>query len=152
MKKVVKASLILAIILVSTSTVFAGGQQDSSGQKESKKKLVIWDIQTANGSMKEMIDEAAAQFSEDQGVEMEVVHIENENYKTKINIALNSYPPDIFHNWGGGGLKSQVDAGLVEPITDVADQLKDRYIPSSFDHMTFDDQIYGVSYSGMASV
>jgi len=146
MRKLRMAGLTLVILLVVVSGAFAAGQQ------EKKEKLVIWDNQTANGTMKEMIDEAADQFTKDTGVDVEVVHIESDNYKTKINIALNSYPPDIFHNWGGGGLKSQVDAGLVEPITDIADQMKTRFIPSSFDHMTFNGQVYGVSYSGMASV
>ena len=146
MRKFGFAGLGLVIALFAVPGAFAAGQQ------EEKEKLVIWDNQTANGTMKEMIDIAAEQFTKDTGVEVEVVHIESDNYKTKINIALNSYPPDIYHNWGGGGLKSQVDAGLVEPITEIADQMKTRFIPSSFDHMTFDDQVYGVSYSGMASV
>lgn len=132
---------------------FTAGGLFAAGQTESKEKLVIWDIQTADGTMKEMIDKAAEQFAQDTGVEVEVVHIDNENYKTKINIALGSeFPPDVFHSWGGGGLKSQVDAGLVEPITEVASLKKASFMPSSFDHLTFSGETYAYPYSGMASV
>ena len=44
--------------------------------------------------------------------------LQNEQFKTKIPIALQSdSPPDVFQSWGGGGLVDQVKAGKVADVT-----------------------------------
>jgi raffinose/stachyose/melibiose transport system substrate-binding protein len=51
-------------------------------------------------------------------VTIDVVPIQNEQFPTKIPIALQSdSPPDIFQQWGGGQLTDQVKAGKVQDIT-----------------------------------
>ena len=52
------------------------------------------------------------------GVTIKVVPLQNEQFTTKIPIALQSNsPPDVFQNWGGGGLVDQVKAGKVADLT-----------------------------------
>ena len=44
--------------------------------------------------------------------------IENEAFKTKLTTLVQAdTPPDLFQSWGGGGLREQVEAGLVQDIT-----------------------------------
>lgn len=54
-------------------------------------------------------------------VTIEVVPIQNEQFNTKIPVALQSQdPPDLFQQWGGGQLADQVEAGKIMDLTEVA--------------------------------
>jgi raffinose/stachyose/melibiose transport system substrate-binding protein len=73
---------------------------------------------------------------------------QNDAYKTKIKTALGAgQGPTIIWGWGGGGLKSWVDADQVEDLTSWfgsnAD-LKDRLFASSFGPATIDGKIYAM--------
>lgn len=73
---------------------------------------------------------------------------ENDAYKTKIRTALGAgQAPTIIWGWGGGGLKSWVDAGQVDDLTDWFAQnaaVKDRLFPSSFGAATVNGKIYAM--------
>ena len=116
-------------------------------------KIELWDVQTA-GFLKDVVDNAAAKFNETSDVKLTVVHVLNDQYKTKLKVVMGAgNPPDLFQNWGGGPLKEYVDAGMVEPLSDELKQaLLERYIPSAFDPVTFDDVTYGVPYAGLTGV
>jgi raffinose/stachyose/melibiose transport system substrate-binding protein len=73
---------------------------------------------------------------------------QNDAYKTKIKTAIGSgQAPTIIWGWGGGGLKSYVDAGQVEDLTqwftDNAD-LKDKLFPSTFGAATVGGKVYAM--------
>ena len=73
---------------------------------------------------------------------------ENDAYKTKIRTAIGAgQAPTIIWGWGGGGLKSWVEAGQVEDLTDWFGQnaaVKDRLFPSSFGAATVNGRIYAM--------
>jgi raffinose/stachyose/melibiose transport system substrate-binding protein len=73
---------------------------------------------------------------------------QNDAYKPKIKTALGAgQGPTIIWGWGGGGLKSYVDAGQVEDLTDWFGQnaaVKDRLFPSSFGAATVNGKIYAM--------
>jgi len=73
---------------------------------------------------------------------------QNDAYKTKIKTAIGAgQAPTIIWGWGGGGLKSYVDAGQVEDLTSWFDQnstVKDRLFPSSFGAATVNSKIYAM--------
>jgi raffinose/stachyose/melibiose transport system substrate-binding protein len=73
---------------------------------------------------------------------------QNDAYKTKIKTAIGAgQAPTIIWGWGGGGLKSYVDAGQVEDLTDWFGQnaaVKDRLFPSSFGAATVGGKIYAM--------
>ncbi|GMA64983.1 extracellular solute-binding protein [Alicyclobacillus fastidiosus] len=51
-------------------------------------------------------------------IQSTVQFFENDPYKQKIQIAIGTHnPPDIFTGWGGGVLKSYIDAGDVYDLT-----------------------------------
>jgi raffinose/stachyose/melibiose transport system substrate-binding protein len=73
---------------------------------------------------------------------------QNDAYKTKIKTALGAgQGPTIIWGWGGGGLKSYVEANQVEDLTswfsDNPD-VKKRLFPSSFGAATINDKIYAM--------
>ncbi len=73
---------------------------------------------------------------------------QNDAYKTKIKTAIGAgQAPTIIWGWGGGGLKSYVQAGQVEDLTSWFAQnaaVKDRLFPSSFGAATIDGKIYAM--------
>jgi raffinose/stachyose/melibiose transport system substrate-binding protein len=73
---------------------------------------------------------------------------QNDAYKTKIKTALGAdQGPTIIWGWGGGGLKSWVNAGQVEDLTSWFDDnadVKDRVFAASFGPATIDGKIYAM--------
>jgi raffinose/stachyose/melibiose transport system substrate-binding protein len=72
----------------------------------------------------------------------------NDPYKTKIKTALGAgKAPTIIWGWGGGGLRTWVDAGQVDDLTSWFGEnpkVKDRLIDSSFGPATIDGKIYAM--------
>jgi raffinose/stachyose/melibiose transport system substrate-binding protein len=73
---------------------------------------------------------------------------ENDAYKQKIKTAIGAgQAPTLIWGWGGGGLKSYVEAGQVEDLTDWFGQnaaIKDRLFPTSFGPATVNSKIYAM--------
>jgi raffinose/stachyose/melibiose transport system substrate-binding protein len=73
---------------------------------------------------------------------------QNDAYKTKIKTAIGAgQAPTIIWGWGGGGLKSYVQAGQVDDLTDWFAQnasVKDRLFPSAFGAATVNGKIYAM--------
>jgi len=73
---------------------------------------------------------------------------QNDAYKTKIKTAIGAgQAPTIIWGWGGGTLKTYVDAGQVEDLTSwfaSNPAVKDRRFPSSFGPATVGGKIYAI--------
>lgn len=73
---------------------------------------------------------------------------QNDPYKTKIKTAIGAgQAPTIIWGWGGGGLRTWVEAGQVEDLTSWFEQnpkVKDKLIQSSFGPATIDGKIYAM--------
>lgn len=73
---------------------------------------------------------------------------ENDPFKQKLQIAMGAHnAPDIWTGWGGGVLKSYIDAGDVYNLTSALNadpSWKNRFLPSVMKPVTFNGKIYGV--------
>jgi len=73
---------------------------------------------------------------------------QNDAYKQKIKTAIGAgQAPTMIWGWGGGGLKSYVDAGQVEDLTGWFGEnaaVKDKIFPSSFGAATVGGKIYAM--------
>src|SRR6266496_1083440 len=73
---------------------------------------------------------------------------QNDAYKTKIKTAIGAgQAPTIIWGWGGGTLRTYVEAGAVEDLTSWFDQnskVKDRLFPSAFGAATIDGKVYAM--------
>jgi raffinose/stachyose/melibiose transport system substrate-binding protein len=80
--------------------------------------------------------------------QIKYTEFQNDAYKTKIKTAIGAgQAPTIIWGWGGGGLKSYVDAGAVEDLTSWFAQnsdVKSRLFPSSFGAATVGGKIYAM--------
>jgi len=100
-----------ATLVTATVGTAAGGSQ--------KKVTLVWWHNATQGEGLKLWTGAIKDFQKAHpNVKIKSVPLQNENFKTKIPIALqSSNPPDIFQNWGGGGLVDQVKAKKVADLT-----------------------------------
>jgi raffinose/stachyose/melibiose transport system substrate-binding protein len=72
----------------------------------------------------------------------------NDDYKQKIKTAIGAgQAPTMIWGWGGGGLKSYVDANQVVDLTDWLTQnaaVKSKILPSSFGAATVNGKVYAL--------
>ena len=82
------------------------------------------------------------------GTKISYTEFQNDAYKTKIKTAIGAgQAPTMIWGWGGGGLKSYVEADAVEDLTDWFSQnsaVKSRLFPSSFGAATINGKIYAM--------
>ncbi|TDD34522.1 extracellular solute-binding protein [Nonomuraea terrae] len=73
---------------------------------------------------------------------------QNDAFKTKIKTAIGAgQAPTLIWGWGGGTLRSYVQAGQVDDLTSWFDEnpaVKERLFPSSFGAATVDGKIYAM--------
>jgi raffinose/stachyose/melibiose transport system substrate-binding protein len=102
------------------------------------------------GQPQQGIREDTVKRFNDANPNSKITHTEfqNDAYKTKIKTAIGAgQAPTIIWGWGGGGLKSYVDAGQVDDLTPWFDQNADqktRRFPSSFGAATVNGKIYAL--------
>ena len=79
----------------------------------------MWWHNVTRGPGQKLYKDIASEFQKQHpGITIKAVPLQNEQFKTKIPIALQSdSPPDVFQSWGGGGLVDQVKAGKVADVT-----------------------------------
>jgi raffinose/stachyose/melibiose transport system substrate-binding protein len=111
--------------------------------------IVVWDIQT--GSEQKSLLQEAADFNKTHPNTPVQYQWLASNYPTKLSVAIGAHRgPDIFMGWGGGILKSYVDAG---DVVDLTSALKsdpawmNRYRPSVLANATFNGKTYAVPYN-----
>lgn len=104
MKKATLYLLVISLLLGSSLSVYA--QQVN---------LTLWHIHTNEGAAQYTIQDAIRRFEADYpNVKIEEVQIINDEYKTKLMIAMGANDePDIFMSWGGGPLETYINAGKV---------------------------------------
>jgi raffinose/stachyose/melibiose transport system substrate-binding protein len=129
----------LAVSLaVGTVSIFAQGATPIT--------LNLWHIQTM-ATRKVPIENAAKRFeAANPGVKVVISVYENDPYKTKLKTVSGPDFPDVFHSWGGGWLKSFVDAGLVADITAESAAWKAKVNPAAFDFNKYNGKVYGSPY------
>lgn len=103
-----------AVLVASSAGLAAPGHKASS-----KAVTLVWWHNANQGAGKALWAQAAKEFhAAHPDVTIKVVPFQNEQFKTKIPIALqSSSPPDVFQSWGGGGLVDQVKAKKVAEVT-----------------------------------
>lgn len=111
-------------------------------------KLVIWSHTVATAD--EHYSAAYEEYTEEFGVEIEVLSIPLADMQTKLVTAFGSgNPPDVI-KYGAWQLPGFVDKGQLAPIDLAALGIEDqaeliaRYEPGTLDSLTFDGKIYGL--------
>jgi raffinose/stachyose/melibiose transport system substrate-binding protein len=138
---------------MATSLAGCFGVGGSSGSSNSSTGSVeVWDIRTGN-EQKVVSAAATAYNSAQKNVKVKIDYFENDPYKQKLQVAMGAKnPPDIFFGWGGGVLKSYVDAGDVYDLTpdlNADPTWKNKFFPSVLANAAFGGKSYGIPNAGM---
>ncbi len=111
-------------VLVGSAVLLAacggGGADPASkgGQADGKVTLTWWHNATEDPLKSYYQQVADAYTAKNPDVTFRIESIQNETLRTKIPVGLQSNdPPDLFQQWGGGELASQVESGKVKDIT-----------------------------------
>ena len=153
--------IVMAILLAAISACAApavapsGAAEPAAGEEAApaagEVNFEFWHIQT---STPEILQNSVDRFMADNpGVNVEVVPLQNDPYKTKIKVAVGAgNPPCVFPTWGGGPLYEYVQADHVVDLTDFMqqDSYVDRFVPAPLSNVTFDGKIWGVPVENSA--
>jgi raffinose/stachyose/melibiose transport system substrate-binding protein len=146
MKK--KVALVL-VLLLAVVTFIAGCKKDTGKDTIT---LNFWRL-TSNETRDKIWDEAIKRFeTENPGVKIIPNIYENEPYKTKLKTVTGDDFPDVFYSWSGGWLKSFIDVGLVEDITEYTRGVEDIIGPARKNFAAFNGKVYGLPYSGGTTI
>jgi raffinose/stachyose/melibiose transport system substrate-binding protein len=120
-----------------------GDDEGSSG----KTTVEWWTIATTEPG-KTLFPQLAKEYMQAHpNVTIKHTALENDAYKNKMTALIASGKlPDIFHTWGGGVLKQQIDAGLVKDLTQDISSWQGTIQPLALQAYQFDGKTYGVPY------
>lgn len=124
-----------------------GSQTTTGGSGGNKTTVTIWDIRT--GADQQLVQSLTNDFnSKHSDIHAVLNFFQNDPYKQKLQVAMGAHnPPDIFFGWGGGILKSYIDAGDVYDLTsdlNADPSWKNKFLPSVLTSVTFNGKIYGI--------
>ena len=79
-------------------------------------------------------------------VKIESDYLENEEFKAKLPTLLQSNDcPSLFHSWGGGVMREQIQAGVCQDITNAIDEdFKDSFYPAGVQAFIVGGKSYGL--------
>jgi raffinose/stachyose/melibiose transport system substrate-binding protein len=120
-----------------------------SSKKSSNGRVTIewWNISTAEPQKSQWENAAKAFMAQNSNITVKLVTLENEAYKSKMTaLTASGKLPDIFHTWGGGVLKQQVDAGLVKNLTSDIAPWSGTLSPISLQPYQLNGQTYAVPF------
>lgn len=112
---------VLGLAGLGAGAVLLGGCGDDgsgdSGGNGGSATIDWWHISNVDPMLTTWANLAKDFQTANPGVEIKITPLENEAFKAKLTTVTQAgTPPDIFHSWGGGVLKQQVEAGLVKEI------------------------------------
>ncbi|MEJ1159417.1 extracellular solute-binding protein [Prosthecomicrobium sp. N25] len=91
-------------------------------------------------------EETARAFeAKNPGVKVEMQFLENESFKAKLPTLLQSKDrPHIIYSWAGGVLKTQIEAGVIDDITDRVQGYSEQITPAALAAFTYNGRVYGL--------
>jgi raffinose/stachyose/melibiose transport system substrate-binding protein len=139
------AALIGAALLL---TACGGGSGGSGSTDPNAKVTLTWWHNSPDDPLKSYWQTLANDYTaKHPNVTFKIEPVQNEQIQTKITVALQSNnPPDIFQQWGGGDLATQVESGKVQDISAATKSTADA-IGGSAAGWQVDGKQYGIPYS-----
>ncbi|MGW3038229.1 extracellular solute-binding protein [Streptomyces sp. NPDC001178] len=123
-----------------------GGDSDG-GSSDGTTTVEWWNISTTEPAKTVWAGLAKKFEAQNPKVKLKIVQLENDAYKSKMTaLTASGKLPDIFHTWGGGVLKQQIDAGMVEDLTDRTKPWAGQLLPASTKAYIFDDKTYAIPF------
>ncbi|MEU2553848.1 extracellular solute-binding protein [Streptomyces sp. NPDC013313] len=129
-------------------TALSGCGGDSDGGSSSGTTTIEWwNISTTQPTKTVWAGLAKKFEAQNPKVKVKIVQLENDAYKSKMTaLTASGKLPDIFHTWGGGVLRQQVAAGLVEDLTDRTKPWAEGLLPVAGQPYLLDGKAYGIPF------
>ncbi|MGW7258028.1 extracellular solute-binding protein [Streptomyces sp. NPDC054834] len=123
------------------------GGDSGGGSSNGTTTIEWWNISTTQPTKTVWAGLAKKFEAQNPKVKVKIVQMENDAYKSKMTALIASGKlPDIFHTWGGGVLQQQVDAGLVEDLTDRTKPWADGMLSVAKQPYSLDGKLYGIPF------
>lgn len=109
--------------------------------------IKLWSITTEADGMHKPVDDAIARYNKahDGKIKVEVTYIENDSFKTQLQVAVSgNAQPDAFQTWGGGLLQTYVQGGVVREIKDLSGDAGKKFSAGALAPSTFGGKHYAV--------
>jgi raffinose/stachyose/melibiose transport system substrate-binding protein len=137
----------LAGLAVPLLNACGGDDSGDSGGSTETVTIEWWNIATTEPG-KTLWPKLAKEYeAANPNVKIKFVATENDAYKAKMTAQTASGKlPDIFHTWGGGVLKQQIDAGLVKDLTKDVAPWSGTLLPAALAAYKFDGKTYGIPF------
>jgi len=131
-----------------TTTTADSGTDTTEGEPEAEPVTIEWWHIQNNDPGLSLWQAVADEFMEmNPNVTVNITVQENEAFKAALQTNLQAGDvPDLFQSWGGGGLREQVDAGLVQDITEPVSSWEDELQPAARSMMEIDGALYGAPF------
>jgi len=157
MKGLWRISTLVVLLLASAALLFGSGQQQpategSSGSGDNTVTISWWALSGGGGAndprekfRKKVIADYEALHP---NVTIDLVMLENEAFKQKVQVAVQAgNPPDIFHSWGGGVMIEYAKSGMLRDITPlVKNDLSKRIGAGALGVYGYNGAYYGAPY------
>lgn len=141
------AAIAIALTMVIPSLTACGDDSTGSSGDANGPVTLTWWHNAAQEPGLSVWQSIADQYHKDHpNVSFKVEPTQNEALKTKISVALQSpNPPNIFQQWGGGALATQVDSGKIMDLTPMTSSWISQLGPSAAGWQVEGKQ-YGIPY------
>jgi raffinose/stachyose/melibiose transport system substrate-binding protein len=136
------------------STTAPDAETTSTAEPMEEVTIEWWHIQNEEPMLSLWQDMADEFMAEHPNITIDITVMENEAFKSALQANLQAGDvPDIFQSWGGGGLRAQVEAGLVRDITDLAAPWIGIINPGALPIWQVDGRQYAIPYNlGMVGI
>ncbi|MFV2088135.1 extracellular solute-binding protein [Micromonospora sp. LOL_021] len=135
---------LLSLAGLGAGAVALGGCGDSGSDSAG---IEWWHIQNTDPMLPVWAAFAEEFQAQNEGVGITITPLENEAFKARLTTVTQAGdPPDIYHTWGGGVLRQQVEAGLCQDITDAVAPWRDILQSASTLPYEIDGRLYGVPF------
>src|SRR5437870_11511824 len=117
----------------------SSGGSGTGGDTTSPQTINWWHIANTAPMLDIWQQLADAYHQQHSNVTIKITPISNEDFKAKMTTETQSgKAPDLFHTWGGGVLKQQIEAGLVQDITGDTSSVVGNISQAAMDAYQFD--------------
>ena len=118
-----------------------------------KVSLTMWHLQVTEPMPTIIQDSMDRYMADNPNSTVEVTVMQNDAYKTKLQIAMSSGSmPDIYPHWSGGPMNEYIESDKVADITDLMNMsnYKDRFMDAAVNQASYKDKIWAVPVENIA--
>lgn len=135
-------NVLLSFLIISIMVACTPFTERTSGPV----RITMWTIAVEADATHNAFANAVQKYNEThRDVQIDISYIPDASYKTQLEVAIGAGDiPDIFQTWGGGTLKDQIDAGVVQEIQSFSKETFDKFRSITLGPSTFGGKHYAV--------